>query len=157
VLSLNGHPYLLPQVLKSGGLLMIICGIEMSGSVAILALINGTKSNFSHLDVKPRKLKLANDADPNEVRAFRDSLFAFFRENSVTVIAIKKRGKKGNYAGGPIGFKLEGIAQLYEDCPVKLVAPQTISAALRKHTPSVPESLRKYQHIAFQTAFSVLK
>jgi hypothetical protein len=157
MLSFNGLLHLLFQVLTSGGLLMTICGIEMSGSIAILALINGTKSSFSHLDVEPRKLKLANDADPDEVRAFRDSLFAFFRENSVTLIAIKKRGKKGNYAGGPIGFKLEGIAQLYEDCPAKLVAPQTISAALRKHTPSVPESLRKYQHIAFQTAFSVLK
>jgi hypothetical protein len=136
---------------------MTICGIEMSGSEAILALVDGTKSSFSHLELEPRKIKLTNDADPNEVQAFRDSLFAFFRENSVVLVAIKKRGKKGDYAGGPIGFKLEGIAQLYEDCPVKLVAPQTISAALRKHTPSVPESLRKYQHTAFQTAFSVLK
>lgn len=136
---------------------MTICGIEMSGSEAILVLVNGTKSNFSYREVAPRKLKISDDTDPDEVKAFRDSLFAFFRENDVDFVVIKKRGKKGDYAGGPIGFKLEGIAQLYEDCPVKLVAPQTISAALRKHTPSVPESLRKYQHRAFQTAFSVLK
>ncbi len=136
---------------------MTTCGIEMSGSEAILVLINGTKSNFSHHEVEPRKLKLSDDTDPNEVKAFRDSLFAFFRENNVDLVAIKKRGKKGNYAGGPIGFKLEGIAQLYDNCPVTLLAPQTISAAVKKHSPSIPTSLRQYQHIAYQTAFSALK
>ena len=136
---------------------MIICGIEMSGSEAVLVLINGTLQNFSHHEVEPRKLKLSDDNDPDEVKAFRDSLFAFFRENNVNLVAIKKRGKKGDYAGGPIGFKLEGITQLYDNCPVILVAPQTISAAVKKNSPFTLKSLRKYQHTAFQTAFSVLK
>jgi len=43
--------------------------------------------------------------------------------------------KKGEYAGGPIGFKMEGIIQLYEECPVKLVAPQTISATQKSISP----------------------
>lgn len=136
---------------------MIICGIEMSGSEAILVLLNGRKSNFSYSEVKPRKLKLSDDTDTDEVKAFRDSLFAFFRENYVDLVVIKKRGKKGDYPGGPIGFKLEGIAQLYDNCPVTLIAPQTISAVIRKHSPSIPKSLRKYQHKAFQTAYSALK
>lgn len=136
---------------------MTICGIEISSSEVRFALINGTKSNFSHIEVEPRKLKLSDDTDQDEVKAFRDSLFAFFRENNVDLVAIKKRGKKGEYSGGPIGFKLEGIAQLYENCPVNLVAPQTISASLKKNSPDIPESLRKYQYIAFQTAFSVLE
>ena len=136
---------------------MTICGTEMSGSEAILVLIDGTRPNFSHHEVEPRKLKLSDDTDSDEVKAFRDSLFAFFRENNVNLVAIKKRGKKGDYAGGPIGFKMEGIAQLYDNCPVTLIAPQTISAAVKKHSPSIPKSLRKYQHTAFQTAFSALK
>jgi len=136
---------------------MTICGIEISGSEAIFVLVNGTKSNFSHREVEPRKLKLSDDTDPDEVKAFRDSLFAFFRENKIDLVVIKKRGKKGDYAGGPIGFKLEGIAQLYDNCPVRLIAPQTISAALKKGTPSIPQSLRKYQHTAFQTAYCRLK
>ncbi len=135
---------------------MTICGIEMSASEAILVLVSGTKSNFSHREVEPRKLKLSDDTNPDKVKAFRDSFFAFFRENKVDLVVIKKRGKKGNYAGGPIGFKLEGIAQLYDNCPVSLIAPQTISASLKKHSPSIPQSLRKYQHTAFQTAFTVL-
>lgn len=136
---------------------MAICGIEMFGSEARLVLLNGDKSSFSHTDVKPRKLKLTNDEDPDEVRAFRDSIFAFFRENNVVLIAIKKRGKTKEYGGGPIGFKLEGIVQLYEDCPVRLVAAQTISAVRRKHSPDKPDTLMKYQHKAFETAFSVLQ
>jgi hypothetical protein len=136
---------------------MTTCGIEMFGSEARLALLNGEKSSFSHTDVNPRKLILTDDENPDEVKAFRDSIFAYFRENSVDLIAIKKRGKKGEYSGGPVGFKLEGIIQLYEDCPVILVAPQTISAARKKHSPDKPDTLRKYQHNAFETAFSVLQ
>ena len=136
---------------------MTTCGIEMFGSEARFVLLDGDKSSFSHTDVKPRKLKLTDDETPEEVRAFRDSIFAFFRENNVTLIAIKKRGKKGEYSGGPVGFKLEGIVQLYEDCPVRLVAPQTISAARKKDSPDKPDTLLKYQYIAFETAYSVLQ
>ena len=136
---------------------MAICGIEMYGSEARLVLLNGDKSSFFHSDVKPKKLKIADDENPDEVRAFRDSMFAFFRENNVTLVAIKKRGKKGDFSGGPVGFKLEGIIQLYEDCPVKLVAAQTISAKQKKESPVKPDSLLKYQYVAFETAYSVLQ
>ena len=136
---------------------MTICGIEMFGSEARLVLLNGDKSSFSHADIKPKKLKLTDDENPDEIRAFRDSIFAFFRENNVTLVAIKKRGKKGDFSGGPVGFKLEGIIQLYEDCPVRLVAAQTISAKQKKDSPDKPDSLTKYQYAAFETAYSVLK
>jgi hypothetical protein len=136
---------------------MTICGIEMSGSEVRLVLLRGDKSSFSHADVKPKKLKLTDDENPEEVRAFRDSIFAFFRENSVNLVAIKKRGKKGNFSGGPIGFKIEGIIQLYEDSPVKLVPAQTIAAKLKKDSPDKPESLLRYQYVAFETAYSLLQ
>ena len=135
---------------------MIVCGIEMASSEARLGLLDGSKSNFHHIVVEPRKLKIADDENADEVRAFRDSLYAFFRENKVEIIAIKKRGKKGDYAGGPIGFKLEAITQLYEECPIVLIAPATISVRIKKHTTGIPVTLRKYQYSAFQTAFSVL-
>ena len=135
---------------------MAICGIEMYGSEARLVLLNGDKSSFFHSDVKPKKLKIADDENPDEVRAFRDSMFAFFRENNVALVVIKKRGKKGDYSGGPIGFKLEGLIQLYEECQVTLLAPQTISAAQKKHSPRKPVNLKKYQYPAFETAFCAL-
>ena len=135
---------------------MIVCGIEMAGSEARLVLLNGDKSNFYHVNVEPRKLKISDDENADEVRTFRDSLYGFLRESSAEIIAIKKRGKKGEYAGGPIGFKLEAIAQLYEDCPIVLIAPATISAMIKRHNTDIPATLKKYQHTAFQTAFSAL-
>ena len=135
---------------------MTICGIEMSGTEARLVLLDGTKASFTHTDIEPRKIKLTDDNNPAEVKAFRDSIYAFFRENQVALVAIKKRGKRGDFAGGAVGFKLEGIIQLYDECPVNLIAPQTISAAVRRHAPAKPASLRRYQYPAFETAFSVL-
>ena len=128
----------------------------MKGSEARIVLLDGSKASFSHINVDPRKIKLTDDDNQDEVRAFCNSIYAFFRENKVELVAIKKRGKKGDYSGGPIGFKLEGIIQLYDGCSVKLVAPQTISAAQRKHSPEKPKNLNKYQYPAFETAFSEL-
>jgi len=135
---------------------MIICGIEMSGSEAKLVLLDGVKTSFSHIDIQPRKIKLTDDENPDEVKTFRDLMFTFFRENNVALVVIKKRGKKGDYSGGPIGFKLEGLIQLYEECQVTLLAPQTISAAQKKHSPRKPVNLKKYQYPAFDTAFCAL-
>jgi hypothetical protein len=135
---------------------MKVCGIEMAASEARLVLLDGDKSDFHHINVGLRKLKISDDENVDEIRAFRDTLYTFFRENKVEIVAIKKRGKKGDYAGGPIGFKLEAITQLYEECPIVLIAPATISVRIKKHTTSTPATLKKYQYSAFQTAFSAL-
>ena len=135
---------------------MTICGIEMSASEVRLVLLQGEKENFTLTNTATRKIKLTDDVDQEEVKAFRDSIFAYFHENQVTQIVIKKRGKKGDFSGGPVGFKLEGIIQLYEECPVTLVAPQTISAVQKKYDIEKPQELMKYQYTAFETAFSKL-
>jgi len=135
---------------------MTICGIEMSASEVRLVLLQGEKENFTLINTETRKIKLADDADQEEVKAFRDSIFAYFHANQVSQIVIKKRGKKGDFSGGPVGFKLEGIIQLYEECPVTLVAPQTISAVQKKHDIEKPQGLMKYQYTAFETALSKL-
>jgi hypothetical protein len=135
---------------------MTICGIEMSASEVRLVLLQGEKENFTLINTETRKIKLTDDVDQKEVKAFRDSIFAYFHENQVTQIVIKKRGKKGDFSGGPVGFKLEGIIQLYEECPVTLVAPQTISAVQKKYDIEKPQELMKYQYTAFETALSKL-
>ena len=69
---------------------------------------------------------------------------------------IKKRGKKGEYAGGPTTFKIEGILQMLANCDVVLISPQTISAQARKHGFAMPTTLNKYQHDAYSTACTAL-
>jgi hypothetical protein len=135
---------------------MRVCGMELKGSEARLVLLNGTKANYAHISVKPSKLILADGENPNEVRAFQDALYAFLRENGVEAVAIKKRAGKGEYAGGPVGFKIEAISQLYTDCRIALVPPQTIAAAMRNHPTTLPNNLRGYQEAAFETAYALL-
>ncbi|MBI5847199.1 MAG: DUF3010 family protein [Nitrospirae bacterium] len=130
--------------------------MEMAASEARLVILNGTKNGFSHIAVNPPKIVLANDENPEEVKAFQDTAYAFLRENGVETIAIKKRNKRGEFSGGPVSFKLEGVIQLYAGCPVSLFSPQTIAAAQRNYTPVIPTGIRKYQQFAFETAFAAL-
>ena len=135
---------------------MIVCGMEMTASEARLFILDGTKASFSHVAVNPPKLVLADDENPEEVKAFQAAIYAFLRENGVAQVAIKKRGKRGDYAGGPVSFKLEAMVQLYPTCPVVLVSPQSIAAAKRNHPPSAPQGIHSYQQAAFETAFTAL-
>ena len=135
---------------------MRICGIEFKASQAILVLLDGTTTTFSHSDVKPKKIAIKDDLDSDQIRTFKEAAFAFLSENDVEMIAIKKRNKKGEFSGGPVGFKLEAIVQLYEACPIKFIAPATIASAVRKNAPVYPATLLKYQHGAFETCFAAL-
>ena len=135
---------------------MRICGIEFKASQANLVLLDGTKTSFAHADVKPKKIAIKDDLNSSDIRAFKEAVFAFLAENNVEMIAIKKRNKKGEFSGGPVGFKLEGIVQLYEACPIQFTAPATIASAVRKNSPVYPDTLLKYQHGAFETCFAAL-
>jgi len=135
---------------------MIVCGIELAASEARLVVLDGTRTTYSHVSTAPPKIVLADDENPEEVKAFKEAIYAFLHENHVERVAIKKRGKRGEYAGGPISFKLEGLIQLYPECDVVLVPPQTISAARRNHSPVPPQCINKYQHTDFETAFAGL-
>ena len=135
---------------------MIVCGIEMAASEARLVILDGTKASFLHVAVNPPKLVLADDGNPDEVKAFQNAIYAFLRENAVEMVAIKQRAKRGEYAGGPVSFKLEAVVQLYPDCPIVLISPQAIAAAKRNHSPTTPTGIRGYQQTAFETAFAKL-
>ena len=135
---------------------MKVCGIELKGADARLVILEGTKESYQVLDIKPAKISLADEANQEESKAFRNTIHSYFRENGVEAVAVKKRAKKGDYAGGPVTFKLEGIIQLYDQCEVSLVAPQTIKAALRKNNAEPAAHLNRYQHDAFFAGFAVL-
>jgi len=136
---------------------MIVCGVELASSEARLVILEGTKSEYTHIPTAPPKIVLSDDANSKEVKAFKETIDAFLRENHVDKVAIKKRGKRGEYAGGPVSFKIEGLIQLYSNSDIVLISPLTINAAKRKHSPVPPKKINKYQHSAFETAFSALE
>ena len=136
---------------------MVVCGIHFAASEGRFVILESEQGEISHINVKTRRLLINNDENQDEIKAFRDTIFAFFRENHVQIVAIKKRNKKGDYAGGAISFKLEAITQLYDECPVNLISPQTIKATLRKYSNPYPTTIYEYQKEAFEVAFTAIK
>jgi len=129
-----------------------VCGIEIRGNEAILAVAESKAQSITHLPLETKKIAFEDDDDSNHVKSFFSIIKDFVRDNHIDRIAIKKRGRKGEYAGGPTSFKIEGIIQLLDNCDVSLLSPQTISAANKKDGFDLPNSLNKYQHEAFLTA-----
>ena len=132
---------------------MTICGIEIKGSEAIFALVT---PHLEHVAVATKKLALDDDEDAASVKAFAANLAAFVKAQGITRMVIKKRSKKGEFAGGPTTFKIEGILQLLDDCDVQLLSPQTLNAQFKKHAFELPATLNKYQHEAFKAACAAL-
>lgn len=132
---------------------MTLCGIEIKGSEAIIAVAT---QDLTHVALATKKIALEDDDEAANVKAFAHQVAAFVRDNGITRIAIKKRSKKGEFAGGPTTFKIEGVLQLLDGVEVTLLSPQTINAQNKKHDFALPATLNKYQHEAFKTACSAL-
>jgi len=135
---------------------MKICGIEIKGSEAIVAVVELDQDNFRHVPLETKKITLKDDEDATNIKSFLVLFNGFIRDNQIKCIAIKKRGKKGEFSGGAVTFKIEAILQLLEHCTVELLSAQTISAANRKHAFIPPDSLNKYQHEAFFSACTAI-
>ena len=135
---------------------MTICGIEIKGSEAIFAVATQGPDGLQHLTIATKKIALDDDDDALNVKAFAAQVTAFVKTNAITRIAIKKRSKKGEFAGGPTTFKIEGIIQLLDACEVQLLSPQTLNAQFKKHAFELPASLNKYQHDAYKAACAAL-
>lgn len=131
---------------------MIICGIEIKGSEAIFALATRQQGDVEHLPLAIKKIGLEEDDESANVKAFAAQIASFVRENGISHLVIKKRSKKGEFAGGPTTFKIETVFQLLTDCDVTLLSPQTINAQNKKHNFALPASLNKYQHEAYKAA-----
>ena len=135
---------------------MIICGIEIKGSEAIIAVASLNQQTLSHVPLNTKKITLDDDDEAANVKVFAAQVRAFVLENGIERIAIKKRSKKGEFAGGPTTFKIEGVFQLLEGCEVTLLSPQTINAQSKKHDFALPTTLNKYQHEAYKAACAAL-
>jgi len=135
---------------------MKICGIEIKGSEALIAVAELNGDEISHVAIETKRVALQDDEDADHIRSFSALINGLVRDNGIHSIAIKKRNKKGEFAGGPVTFKIEGIIQLTSNCSVKLISPPTISATNKSHGFTIPGSLNKYQHEAFLTACTMI-
>lgn len=130
---------------------MKICGIELKANNIILSVIE----NKQFQDIKTKKLTLEDDEKQEDIRKFCNEFLLFLEQENIEKIVIKKRAKKGNFAGGAVTFKLEGLIQLNPLCEVELISAQSISSFEKKNEIEYPSSLKKYQEQAYLCALYV--
>lgn len=135
---------------------MFICGVEIKGSEAIFAVAQRLGGEWMHVATETKRIALADDDEAENVRSFSDLVGGFLRDNKLSQVAVKKRGKKGEFVGGATTFKIEGVFQLIRECTVQLVHVSTIAAQDRKYPFPTPATLNKYQIEAFRTACAAL-
>ncbi len=135
---------------------MKVCGIELKGSEAFMVILDGEKTSWSIVDCPTKRLKLEDDENTAHIRSFAITFETLMREHGIDTIAIKKRSKKGNFAGGPVSFKIEVIIQFISPCEVLLVSPMSISNYTKKNPVSESIGIFSYQQTAFDVARTLM-
>lgn len=127
---------------------MNICGIELKANNALLVVLK----NNEYIDSKIKKIIIEDDEKQEDIRKFCNEFLDFLQKNEIEKIFIKKRAKKGNFSGGAVTFKMEGLIQLNPLCSVELISAQTVSTFEKKNQIQFPKELNKYQEQAYLTA-----
>jgi len=128
---------------------MKICGVELKANTIVLSVIEVMNNEVNYLDTKIKKIALEDDENQTSLKEFKDSIDTFISKNNIEKIVIKKRAKKGNFAGGAITFKIEALIQLNLSCEVLFVSSQTITKYIKNNEIIFPKSLNKYQEQAY--------
>ena len=131
---------------------MKICGIELKSNNAILSIIESSNEEINYIDVKLKKIILDNDEDKSSLLSFKNDIESFLTENHIEKVAIKKRAKKGTFAGGSITFKMEAVIQLNSISEVEFISSQAISKYTKKNEIEFPSLLNKYQEQSYLSA-----
>ncbi len=127
--------------------------MELKANNLLFCIID-TKKDPLYQDTKIKKLSLEDDEDEKCVTDFFNTVKKLIKEHGIEKIAIKKRAKKGNFAGGAVTFKIEALVQLNGICAVELVSPRAISSFEKKNKVEFPQKLNKYQQQAYLAAMA---
>ena len=138
---------------------MRICGIELTGSDAVVCLLNRDQELFNLPESRFRKLSLKKDHTGADLQRFQKELVQFLRDYKVERVVIKERMQKGKFAGGAISFKLEAAIQLVADADIEvnLISSTQIKAILADNPLPIHFSdtgLKQFQEGAFTTAYA---
>jgi len=138
---------------------MRICGIDLKANNTILSVMDTNEDDdiVVYIDMKTKKITLEDDENQDDVRSYCNDLLIFLKQNNIQKIAIKKRAKKGNFAGGAVTFKMEGLIQLNPHCAAELISSQSIGAYEKKNIVDFPKELKKYQEHSYKAALASIK
>ena len=136
-----------------------VCGIEIKGNAIIIVAAQGSNSDLTDLkDLQIidtiKKIELKDSKSQAEVKAFYNSISAFFKDQQFDCIGIKERGTKGKFAGGAITFKMEGLIQIL-DYETTIFHSSTMRSKLKNKEIDFSQ-VNKYQEEALKVACCLL-
>lgn len=138
---------------------MKVCGVELKGNDAIICLLSLDDGMFSLPDCRSRKLSINDANDPEQLKSFQFTFKKLVEDYGIEKVVIRTRPTRGKFAGGYVGFKLEGILQVTESVDVELLSNTELKELLKSNELTIDfkdTGLKKFQEQAFYTAFAYL-
>lgn len=139
---------------------MKVCGVELKGNDAIICIMSRENGLYDIPHVRVQKLHLADAGDAEQVKHFQFTFRKLMDDYKVDRVAIKGRAMKGKFAGGPVGFKLEGAIQLLDEVVVEILSSSEIKKTLAKTQVAIDfrdTGLKNFQEQAFNAVFAYLE
>lgn len=133
---------------------MKICAIDLKANNTILVVVEKNTETVNYIDLKIKKIELADDEKQENILSYSTSINEFLKENKISLVIVKKRAKKGSFSGGSNTFKCEAIIQLNSVCKVELISGAAINAFEKKNSIEFPNHLNKYQEQAYLAALA---
>ncbi|MTI14573.1 DUF3010 family protein [Sansalvadorimonas verongulae] len=142
---------------------MKVCSVDIQGSEALFCLLSLENGLMNAHECRQTRipLKKADErtSDTEQLRRFQSIFAKVLEDYQISHVVIRERPKKGKFAGGADGFKIEAAIQLITDVRVELMLNSAIKEQLKK-TPLLIDvrdaGLKKFQEAAFQTGFAWL-
>ena len=142
---------------------MKVCSVDIQGSEALFCLLSLESGLMSAHECRQTRipLKKADEqtSDTEQLRRFQSIFAKLLEDYQVSNVVIRERPKKGKFAGGADGFKIEAALQLISGVDVELISNSAIKEQLKK-TPLLVDvrdaGLKKFQEGSFQTGFAWL-
>jgi hypothetical protein len=138
---------------------MKVCGVDLTGNDAVVCLMSLTDGLYNLPECRAKRLSISNADDVEQLRKFQFDFVKLMEDYQVDHVVIRERMKKGKFAGGSVGFKLEAAIQLAEQLSVTLMTPSAIKEVMKSSRVNMDfndTGLKQFQETAFNTAFAYL-
>lgn len=137
---------------------MLVCGIELTATDAVICLLNHNGNTFNLPECRQRMFSLPKAAATDAMREFHFAFKKLMEDYQVDVVVIIERPQKGKLAGTAISFKLETAIQLIS-LPVIMINHTTMKEQLKLNKMQAEFDslgLKKFQQPALNAAYAYL-
>lgn len=137
---------------------MLVCGVELTGKDAVISLLKEEDGMFYMPECRVRRIECKDVDSASELKYFQKTFEKLAEDYKIDVVVIKQRMKKGKFAGGADGFKLEAALQI-SDLEVVLLSSTELKANLKHYPMPITfdeTGLKKFQEQSFITAFAYI-